>query len=205
MRESPRRRKPNKQEISAGEPELPPEREPEKATLLVNESATKKWQSFRTRFVSSVCMVGGFFVVLYFGHVFVWALVSLIQTVMVHELYKLAQKSRAEKDLPGFRFLQWYFFATMVFFVHGRFVRDNLQEEISQRVWKARWFGWLLANHLFVSYMMYVVGFVMFVVSLKKGHLLYQFGQFGWTHMILLTVLAQSSFFVANIFEGLFW
>ena len=34
---------------------------------------------------------------------------------------------------------------------------------------------------------------------------MYQFGQFAWTHMILLVILLQSSFFVANIMEGLIW
>ncbi|XP_023635132.1 phosphatidate cytidylyltransferase 3 isoform X3 [Capsella rubella] len=36
-------------------------------------------------------------------------------------------------------------------------------------------------------------------------HCRYQFGQYAWTHMILIVVLAQSSFIVANIFEGIFW
>jgi len=33
----------------------------------------------------------------------------------------------------------------------------------------------------------------------------YQFGQYAWTHMILIVVFTQSSFTVANIFEGIFW
>jgi phosphatidate cytidylyltransferase len=50
-----------------------------------------------------------------------------------------------------------------------------------------------------------LAGFVMFVLSLKKGMYLYQFGQYAWTHMILLTIFVPSSFFVSNIFEGLIW
>eukprot|EP00803_Ostreobium_quekettii_P005914 evm.model.scf_59.15 EVM.evm.TU.scf_59.15 scf_59:112101-113438(-) len=34
---------------------------------------------------------------------------------------------------------------------------------------------------------------------------LYQFGQYAWTHMILLVVFVPSSFFVSNIFEGIIW
>ena len=44
-----------------------------------------------------------------------------------------------------------------------------------------------------------------FVLSLKRGMYVYQFGQYAWTHMILLTVFVPSSFFVSNIFEGLIW
>ncbi|KAM3351482.1 hypothetical protein ACQJBY_023449 [Aegilops geniculata] len=47
--------------------------------------------------------------------------------------------------------------------------------------------------------------FVWFILTLKKKTYNYQFKQYAWTHMILLTVFAQSSFTVANIFEGMFW
>ena len=48
-------------------------------------------------------------------------------------------------------------------------------------------------------------GFVAFVLELKKHQYIAQFGQFAWTHMILLCVFIPSSFFVSNIFDGLIW
>ena len=48
-------------------------------------------------------------------------------------------------------------------------------------------------------------GFVTFVLKLQKRMYLYQFGQYAWTHMILLVVFIPSSFFVSNIFDGLIW
>ena len=48
-------------------------------------------------------------------------------------------------------------------------------------------------------------GFILFVLSLRKGLYVYQFGQFAWTHMIIATVLMQSSCFVGNVLEGLIW
>ena len=51
----------------------------DKTVLLMNEATNKKWTSFRTRTLSTVFMLGGFVSVIYFGHVFVWALVVLIQ------------------------------------------------------------------------------------------------------------------------------
>lgn len=48
-------------------------------------------------------------------------------------------------------------------------------------------------------------GFVWFIVTLKKKMYKYQFGQYAWTHMILIVVFTQSAFTVANIFEGIFW
>lgn len=48
-------------------------------------------------------------------------------------------------------------------------------------------------------------GFVQFVLKLRKRHYLYQFGQYAWTHLILLFVFVPSSFFVSNIFDGIIW
>lgn len=45
----------------------------------------------------------------------------------------------------------------------------------------------------------------MFVVSLKKGRYKYQFSQFGWTHIVLVLVVVQSSLFIPNIYEGRIW
>ncbi|XBJ13637.1 hypothetical protein VPH35_005775 [Triticum aestivum] len=66
-----------------------------------------------------------------------------------------------------------------------------------------------LANFYFISaiklmYNSHDPGFVWFILTHNKKTYTYQFKQYAWTHMILLTVFAQSSFMVANIFEGMF-
>ena len=43
------------------------------------------------------------------------------------------------------------------------------------------------------------------MLSLKRGMYLYQFGQFVYTHMVLLFVILPASFIVSNIFEGMIW
>lgn len=47
-------------------------------------------------------------------------------------------------------------------------------------------FGWLLRHHTIMSFSLYTAGFVLFVLTLKKGMYTYQFGQYAWTHMILM-------------------
>lgn len=63
----------------------------------------------------------------------------------------------------------------------------------------------MAAHHRFISFALYIIGFVLFVVNLKKGHYKFQFSQFAWTHMTLLMVVCQSHFIINNIFEGLVW
>jgi len=52
---------------------------------------------------------------------------------------------------------------------------------------------------------LYLMGFVFFVMTLTPGSYTYQFTQFCWTHMTLLLVIFQSHFIVNSIFEGLIW
>ena len=49
------------------------------------------------------------------------------------------------------------------------------------------------------------IGFLIFVLTLKRGYYRYQFQQFGWTHITLLIIVGQSSALINNIYEGLVW
>ena len=46
-------------------------------------------------------------------------------------------------------------------------------------------------NHRFVSFTLYLIGFVGFVLSLKRGYLKQQFGLFCWVHMTLLLIVVS--------------
>lgn len=181
--------------------------EPDSPIAMVDQTESRKsrFSSFFVRLLSTAAMVSGFTVIIYMGHVPLVALIFLIQWRMVRELFELARKAQQEKNLPGFRAQQWYFFGVATFFVYLRFVKNNLLVEITSNATMTRLFGWLLKRHSIVSYSLYTAGLIFFVLSLKKGMYLYQFGQYAWTHMILMVVFVPSSFFVSNIFEGIIW
>ena len=118
------------------------------------------------------------------------------------------------KDLPWFRLQQWYFYGVATFFSYGRFLKAKLARSVASHATAGsgvaslglRHVGmFLLAHHSMMSYLGWMCGFVLFVLSLRKRRYVYQFGQFAWTHMIVATVLMQSSCFVANVLEGLIW
>ncbi|KAK8952927.1 Phosphatidate cytidylyltransferase [Platanthera guangdongensis] len=157
----------------------------------------------RTR--SSIWMIGGFIFTVYLGHLFIWALVVLIQFLMANELFNLHRRANADKKLPGFRNLNWYFFCTAMLFTYGRFLSQHLVNTITTNKMLYQLVSWIVKYQMFICYSLYIAGFVWFIVTLKKRMYQYQFIQYAWTHMILLMVFAQSSFTVANIFEGIFW
>ena len=150
-------------------------------------------------------MVGFLVACLAMGHVPVICMIFIIQGLMVRELFALAVEVRKEKDLPWFRLQQWYFYGTAVFFSYGRFLKAKVATQIAGDPNAGAVGLFLLAHHSLMSYLGWIFGFVLFVLSLRKGLYVYQFGQFAWTHMIIATVLMQSSCFVANVLEGLIW
>eukprot|EP00252_Welwitschia_mirabilis_P005473 TRINITY_DN1595_c0_g1_i2.p1 TRINITY_DN1595_c0_g1~~TRINITY_DN1595_c0_g1_i2.p1 ORF type:complete len:428 (+),score=51.18 TRINITY_DN1595_c0_g1_i2:237-1520(+) len=173
------------------------------SSLLVDDR--NKYKSMRTRVLSSVWMIGGFVFILYLGHLYIWAMIVVIQIFMARELFNLLRKAHEEKELPGFRMLNWHFFFTAMIYVYGRFLSRQLVNTVSSDKVLYRVFSNLIKYHMIICYFMYIAGFVWFIVTLKSKMYKYQFGQYAWTHMILFVVFAQSSFTVANIFEGIFW
>jgi len=48
-------------------------------------------------------------------------------------------------------------------------------------------------------------GFVAFVLSLRPGQYRAQFASLAWAHMAVFFAVVQSSFFVANAYQGIIW
>ncbi|XP_044512408.1 phosphatidate cytidylyltransferase 2-like [Mangifera indica] len=171
--------------------------------LLVDDR--NKYKSFLVRAYSTIWMIGGFALIVYMGHLYITAMVVVIQIFMARELFNLLRKAHEERDLPGFRLLNWYFFFTAMLFVHGRILSQRLVNTVTSDKFLYQFVSSLIKYHMVVCYFLYITGFVWFILTLKKKMYKYQFGQYAWTHMILIVVFTQSSFTVANIFEGIFW
>ncbi|QDZ20032.1 phosphatidate cytidylyltransferase [Chloropicon primus] len=183
------------------------------------KSEESKFSSLYVRTLSGVALALGFGVIIRLGHLYCLVFLLCIQAVITRELFDLARKTvnmKTEdetKDLPGFRVQQWYIFSVACFYMYGRLLHEIILVEVSSPNSKATTAGkvlmsglwFVLKRHMLITYFLYVIGFVMGVLSLKKGKLRYQFGQYASTIAIILFVLVQTSFFVANIFDGLIW
>ncbi|XP_023519064.1 phosphatidate cytidylyltransferase 1-like isoform X4 [Cucurbita pepo subsp. pepo] len=173
------------------------------SNLLVNDR--NKYKSMLVRAYSSVWMIGGFALVIYLGHLYIMAMVVVIQIFMARELFNLLRRTHEDRQLPGFRLLNWYFFFTAMFFVYGRLLSQRLVNTVTTDKVLYQLVSYLVKYHMAICYFLYIAGFMWFILTLKKKMYKYQFGQYAWTHMILIVVFTQSSFTVANIFEGIFW
>ncbi|KAF8482665.1 cytidylyltransferase family-domain-containing protein [Russula ochroleuca] len=166
----------------------------------------KKSHNVLVRTLWTFIMLGGFLGCLLMGHVCMIILVFLCQTIVYREvtrLFALMDSKPVEyggKD-PWSKTLSWYFFATANYFLYG----ESIIHYFKHVVFAEANFLPFAANHRIISFTLYTIGFVGFVMSLKKGHLKQQFGLFCWVHMTLLLIVVSSHFIINNILEGLIW
>lgn len=146
-------------------------------------------------------MIFGFFAILAAGHIWIIALIVLIQVLTFKEVINLAAEPAREKKLPWVRALNWYFLATTIYFLEGESIIYYFKHIVLVDAYLLP----LATHHRFFSYCLYIIGFIFFVNSLEKNHYRFQFAQFCITHMTLLLVVIQAHFIVRNIFSGIFW
>ncbi|KAG1751585.1 phosphatidate cytidylyltransferase [Suillus paluster] len=172
---------------------------------------TKKRQSILTRTLWTFIMIGGFIALLLMGHVYMIMLAMLCQTLVYREVTALFSlkntaaesgeiENKGKKD-PWSKTLNWYFFAVTNYFLYGESIIYYFKHVIFSD-------GQLLpfaTNHRIISFTLYTIGFVGFVMSLRRGFLKQQFGLFCWVHMSLLLVVVSGHFIVNNILEGMIW
>ncbi|KAG6869124.1 hypothetical protein C0993_001689 [Termitomyces sp. T159_Od127] len=187
---------------------------PSPSTQVVPSQDTekaKKRQSFITRTLWTFIMIGGFIGLLLLGHAYMILLVMLCQTLVYREVTALFSlkstkpesydaESMGGKD-PWSKTLNWYFFAVTNYFLYG----ESIIYYFKHVVFADAQLLPFATNHRMISFVLYTIGFMGFVMSLKKGYLKQQFGLFCWVHMSLLLIVVSSHFIVNNILEGMIW
>ncbi|PPQ67251.1 hypothetical protein CVT25_005835 [Psilocybe cyanescens] len=177
----------------------------------INTEQVKKRQNVLTRVIWTFIMIGGFIALLLLGHTYMILLVMLCQTLVYREvtaLFSLKTATPESQDVeplkgkdPWSKTLNWYFFAVTNYFLYG----ESIIYYFKHVVFADANLLPFATNHRMISFTLYIIGFMGFVMSLKKGYLKQQFGLFCWVHMSLLLIVVSSHFIVNNILEGLIW
>ena len=197
--------------IASIPPSPNPDSTPTEPLLLVDMPLRTKWHQFSIRFTMSLLMLLIFSLIILSGHLSVILMVVIVQIGVFRECIAVAHVPTKEKKLPWFRAINWYFLFTACYYLYGDLLLGHYyQSDYGERPFdisssSASFVDGLAQNHRFISFSMYLCGFIMFVLNLKRGHYKFQFLQFFWTHMTLLLVIAQSHFIISSILEGLVW
>ncbi|KAJ7188192.1 phosphatidate cytidylyltransferase [Mycena filopes] len=170
---------------------------------------TKKRQNVLTRTLWTFIMIGTFLVLLLLGHTYMILLVMLCQTLVYREVTALFSLTSSEEESkkngkdPWSTTLNWYFFVVTNYFLYGESIIYYFK--VARRIRRMHKCFPFATNHRIISFTLYTIGFVGFVMSLQKGYLKQQFGLFCWVHMSLLIIVLSSHFIINNILEGLIW
>eukprot|EP01017_Pseudomicrothorax_dubius_P044966 TRINITY_DN7690_c0_g4_i2.p1 TRINITY_DN7690_c0_g4~~TRINITY_DN7690_c0_g4_i2.p1 ORF type:complete len:375 (+),score=45.69 TRINITY_DN7690_c0_g4_i2:43-1167(+) len=161
----------------------------------------KNNSNFVVRTIWTIILLVGFIVIIFAGHIYCAGLVLLITVGIFKEVLSLKRNHEKDSRVPFSASLNYYFFGISVFFFYGRVIPHKL----TRLVLTSPFLQFILTYHNIISFMLWVVGFLGFVLSLKRGFYRYQFRQFGWTHITCFLIVSQTSAIVTNIFEGLIW
>jgi len=174
----------------------PPSEEEQKAA----ETAKKK-ANFWTRTLWTFIMIAIFFGALFMGHIYIILIITAVQIISFKEVIAIANVPSRARSLRSTKSLNWYWLATTMYFLYGETVLYYFKHILLVDKVLAP----LATHHRFISFALYVFGFVFFVASLQAGHYKFQFTNFAWTHMALYLIVFQAHFVMNNIFDGMIW
>lgn len=177
------------------------ENEDDKQEVKPQSEYEKKKQTFITRAIWTFVMIAIFFGGMFAGHIYMIIIVTACQIISFKEVINIANVPSRARSLRFTKTLNWYFLGTTMYFLYGESVIYYFKHIVLiDRVLLP-----FATHHRFISFMLYILGFVFFVGSLQKGHYKFQFTQYAWTHMALYLIVVQAHFIMNNIFEGMIW
>ncbi|KAK5201950.1 phosphatidate cytidylyltransferase [Cryomyces antarcticus] len=168
---------------------------------IVPSDREKKIQSIITRTIWTIIMIGIFFGAMFAGHIYIIIIVTAVQIISFKEVIAISNVPSRARSLRFTKTLNWYFLGTTMYFLYG----ESVIYYFKHIILVDRMLLPFATHHRFISFMLYVMGFMFFVGSLQKGHYKFQFTQFAWTHMALYLIVVQAHFVMNNIFEGMIW
>lgn len=153
--------------------------------------------------VFTVLMVLGFILIISMGHFYCMLLPLYITITMFYELLNLQRDREREKKIHSwfFKIMTWYYMILAIFYIYFAFFNERLLTLIPG----SAVLGFLVQYHRLISFALYTLGLITFVLSLQPGHYAYQYKIYGWTHLALLFTILCSVTFAANIHHGMVW
>ncbi|BGO94390.1 hypothetical protein NBRC10512_002088 [Rhodotorula toruloides] len=202
---------------------------PKEAYTGADHDPKKKIQAIITRTVWGFVLAGGAIGLVLMGHVYVIALIFVIQAMVFKELTNLfdvgysgahvteegkmtrtpekeaKRRGRKEQRERWSRQMAWYFFAVTNYYLYGESLIYYFKHVLTLQASFLPTAYSFSQHHRLISFGLYTIGFVSFVATLNRSSLRRQFGLFGWIHMSLLLIVVSSHFIVNNILEGMIW
>ena len=159
-----------------------------------------KWNDLKVRVKWSLLMASFFFLILFMGHIYSSIMVAVIVVAIFYELIDIPSFKDRNSEIKNYHFISWYILTLGMYYFYINISKDKISFLTQYAI-----FYYLLKYHKFICYMLYCLGFLLFLTSLKKGYYKYQFRQFAYVHIIFMIFGYFSSMIISNIFNGIIW
>jgi phosphatidate cytidylyltransferase len=154
-----------------------------------------RWRNYIVRSIFTLVMVSGFCLIIYLGPLALMFTTLCVQVKCFQEIIAIGYSVYRIHGLPWFRTLSWFMLITSNYFFYG----ESLVDYFGVLLHRTNFMRPLVIYHRFISFSLYLVGFVWFVLSLVKKYYMRQFSLFAWTHVTLLIVVTQSYLIMQNV------
>ncbi|AAZ12087.1 CDP-DAG synthase [Trypanosoma equiperdum] len=171
---------------------------PRPGSLMTTEGRTRNYKDLINRTVFSLIMAYFFLGLVSIGAEAIIFLLIIILCLMFHEVSRINQRERKNKQLPSVFIMKVWFLCTTMFSMTAYSIRDPLVATYpgAMRYYRNAWM---------IAFGFPLVGMVGFVLSLRKGMYRYQFMQLAAIVMTLLYVTAQGYAQISNVMRGMLW
>lgn len=114
----------------------------------------KKKQTFITRTIWTLAMIGIFFGSMAAGHLYLVAVVTAVQIMAFKEVIAIANVPSRDRQLRFTKSLNWYFLATTMYFLYGESVIYYFKHILLVDAFLLPF----ATHHRFISFALYVIG-----------------------------------------------
>ncbi|KAL7473248.1 hypothetical protein ACHAXS_014027 [Conticribra weissflogii] len=172
----------------------------------LNKSPTdeSRLRKMLIRLISGLVMLSLFILILLSGHVYVCALVALLQVLLFRELVTVRYHAffdRIEQTIPLFRTTQWMWFFVAIFYAYSEFVVEVIIKSNTKLHYLLGYAQWAPM----LSFSLYTGTFVLTIATMQTGHIKFQLNQLCWTILVLCLTVGQLKYIMHNIYNGLIW
>jgi phosphatidate cytidylyltransferase len=114
----------------------------------------KKKQTFITRTIWTLLMIGLFFASMAAGHIYLVIVVTAVQVMTFKEVIAIANVPSREKKLQFTKSLNWYFLAATMYFLYGESVIYYFKHIVVVDAFLLPF----ATHHRFISFILYIIG-----------------------------------------------
>ncbi|KAK9962243.1 hypothetical protein ABG768_007615 [Culter alburnus] len=142
-----------------------------------------------------------FFIAIYLSPMTLMMSGLCVQIKFCEQIITTGHRVYYSYHMPWFRTLSLYFLLCVNNFFYGATIADYFFTLVQME----EYIHMFSKYQQFISFVSYLIGLCMFVLSLVRKHYRLQFCMFAWTHATLLIVAMHSRSIIQDLFDGTIW